>query len=101
MNALARSLAAVLLYLAVLPAAHAQVTIDVAKITCDQFIGYRIWSPTTIAIWLSGYYNGKHGNTTIDTKTLEDNTSKLKQFCLVNREMPVMQAVEDLLSSPQ
>jgi acid stress chaperone HdeB len=44
--------------------AQAQVTIDVAKITCDQFTAYRITDPHNIAIWLSGYYNGKrqHGH---------------------------------------
>ena len=31
--------------------AHAQVTLDVAKITCDQFTGYKITNPQNIAIW--------------------------------------------------
>jgi regulator of protease activity HflC (stomatin/prohibitin superfamily) len=43
--------------------AQAQVSIDVAKITCDQFAAYRITDPRNIAIWLSGYYNGKCDNT--------------------------------------
>jgi acid stress chaperone HdeB len=35
--------------------ASAQVTVDVAKITCDQFTLYKITDPQNIAIWLSGY----------------------------------------------
>ena len=45
--------------LAEIHAAGAQVTLDVAKITCDQYSGYRITSGN-IAIWLSGYYSGLH-----------------------------------------
>src|SRR5262245_63026093 len=41
------------------PAARAQVTIDVSKITCDQWIGYKLTRPENIAMWLSGYYHGK------------------------------------------
>ena len=58
----------VLLFLADGPAARAQVTLDVAKITCDQFTGNKITNPDNIAMWLSGYYNGKRGNTILDTQ---------------------------------
>ncbi len=51
---------------AVLPA-HAQVTIDVSKITCEQYILYSVADPKDIAMWLSGYYNAKRNNTVIDT----------------------------------
>ena len=34
---------------------RAQVTIDVSKITCDQFMLYKLTDPRNIAIWLSGY----------------------------------------------
>ena len=51
-------------------AARAQVTIDVAKITCDQYLGYKVTNPQNIAIWLSGYYHGKRGETTVDTQQL-------------------------------
>jgi acid stress chaperone HdeB len=50
--------------------AAAQVTLDVSKITCDQFSGYKITSPDNIAIWLSGYYSGKRDSTIVDTQNL-------------------------------
>ena len=52
------------------PAARAQVTIDVSKITCNQFIDREVGDPRDIAIWLSGYYHGKRGETTVDTQQL-------------------------------
>src|SRR5882672_1544271 len=49
---------------------HAQVTLDVAKVTCDQWAGYKITNPQNIALWVSGYFNGARGNTVLDTQRL-------------------------------
>ena len=75
---------------------HAQVTLDLSKITCDQWSGYKITNPQNIALWLSGYYNGKRGNTVIDTQGLTAENQKLRDFCITNPQMPVMQAAEKL-----
>ena len=85
--------------LEMVPAARAQVTIDVSKITCDQFTGYKITNPQNIAIWLSGYHSGKRGNTILDTQKLAADTRMLQDYCLRNPQVPVMQAVETLLGA--
>jgi len=78
---------------------HAQVTIDVAKITCGQFLAYRIADPKDIALWLDGYYTGKRGGSTLlETQALKSNYDRLRNHCLVNQDMPVMQAIEKLFS---
>jgi acid stress chaperone HdeB len=78
---------------------HAQVTIDVAKITCGQFLAYTIADPKDIALWLNGYYTGKRGGSTlIDTQASKANYDKLRGYCLVNQTIPIMQAVETLFS---
>jgi acid stress chaperone HdeB len=79
--------------------AHAQVMLDVAKITCSQWAGYKITNPQNIALWLSGYYNGKRNNTVLDTQALTADVQKLRDFCIVNPEVPVMQAVEKTISA--
>src|SRR5690242_6920697 len=56
--------------------AHAQVTLDVAKVTCDQWAGYKITNPQNIALWISGYFNGARGNTVLDTQRLTADTQK-------------------------
>jgi hypothetical protein len=51
-----------LLVLAVLlaaPAGRAQVTVDVAKITCTQLLSFSVADPKDIAVWLSGYYTAE------------------------------------------
>jgi acid stress chaperone HdeB len=78
-------------------AARAQVTVEVSKITCEEFASYKITDPEKIAIWLSGYYHGKEGNTSLDRVQLDENTKKLEEYCLQNGEILVMQAFEKLL----
>jgi acid stress chaperone HdeB len=80
-------------------AGHAQVTVDVAKITCGQFLAYSIADPKDIALWLNGYYTGKRGGGTIlDTQALKANYDQVRGYCLVNQNTPVMQAVETLFA---
>lgn len=76
--------------------AHAQVMLDLSKVTCEQWSGYKITNPQNIALWLSGYYNGKRGNTVLDTQALAAENQKLRDFCITNSQMPVMQAAEKL-----
>src|SRR6266404_5931687 len=74
------------------PAARAQVMLDVSKITCEQFAGYKITTPQNIAIWLSGYYNGKRSNTVIDMQKFMENTKALERYCIQNPQILVMKA---------
>jgi len=74
--------------------ARAQVMLDVSKITCEQFAGYKITTPQNIAIWLSGYYNGKQSNTVIDMQKFMENTKALERYCIQNPQILVMKAGE-------
>jgi len=78
---------------------QAQVTIDVSKITCAQYVQEKISSPSLIAAWLSGYYNAKRNNLLIDPGAMQDNVSKVKNFCSdeKNFKVSVMKAVESAL----
>ena len=49
-----------------LQAVQAQVTIDITKITCDEFLAGRLTDSNSLAIWLNGYVNGARGKTIID-----------------------------------
>lgn len=78
---------------------RAQVLLDVSKITCWQFATYKVASPQSIAIWVSGYHHGKRGDTVIDTQGLVANADKLAEYCTKNPDVPFMQAVETILGS--
>ena len=77
----------------------AQVTIDMAKVDCQQFATYKIAHPDRVAIWLNGYFHGKRGDLIVDTQELAGNTDKLQEYCLKNPDVLLMQAVETLFGS--
>jgi acid stress chaperone HdeB len=82
--------------LVAIPAARAQVQIEVSKITCEQYLLFKVADPRDIAIWLSGYYHGKKGSTVLETQALKDNADKLSSYCRGHPRDTVMQAVESL-----
>src|SRR5262245_3834259 len=98
--------------------AQAQVSIDVSKITCDEYVHDKIppsdfvsfpavgsletrsmLSRWLIASWLSGYYHAKRNNRIIDSESFEDNVSKLTNYCYdeKNFKVPIMKAIEQVL----
>jgi hypothetical protein len=65
------------------PTVQAQETLDLSKVTYDQFVGEKLATPSNyIVIWLSGYYHGKHmGNTIVEPQTLKQNEEKIYSYC--------------------
>ena len=83
------------------PPAQAQVSVDVAKITCRQLFFDKMISPNekSLALWLSGYYNGKRNNTILDLGALARNVDKVEDYCRMNQDEMVMDAVNKALGS--
>jgi len=82
------------------PAARAQVTIEVSKITCEQYLSFSVADPRDINIWLSGYYHGKEGTTVFEPHRLREIAEKVQAECLKqpNAKLPVMQALQKVLA---
>jgi len=78
-------------------AAQAQVTLDLSKVTCDQFIKYKVADPKLITIWLSGYFHGKRGDTTVDTQRLNSDADEVEKYCFKNPDAPLMPSVETII----
>jgi acid stress chaperone HdeB len=89
-------LALPLMALAILPAG-AQVTIDVSKITCEQYVLFTVADPHDIAMWLSGYFNSKTNNTVLDTQKFREHAKQVMDYCQQNFKTPVMEAAEKVL----
>ncbi len=85
------------LALSVNTAASAQVTVDMAKISCEQFALFKVADPDTIAVWLHGYYSGKNGTTVVDIESLKANARKVRDYCLQSPETNLLDAVEKIL----
>jgi len=80
--------------------AQAQTSIDLAKITCEQYILHKVTDPRNIIIWLSGYYSNR-GDTVIHVQEFEENAKKVTEFCRANLKVPVMEAFQKLLKPVQ
>jgi hypothetical protein len=79
----------------VVSTARAQVTLDVSKITCHQFLRGEVGaSIRSVSNWLSGYYNGKRGNTVIETGSMRKNERELERYCRKNPETNIMDAAK-------
>src|ERR1700754_5129020 len=76
-------------------AATAQVTVDIAKINCEQFFTLKT-DPDALVVWLSGYYHAKNNSTMIDTQEFKDNVRMLRVACRnpSNFKTPVMQVID-------
>jgi len=97
--------------------AQAQVSIDVSKITCDEYVHDKIpiadlpafsaapletrsmLSRTLIAAWLSGYHHAKRNTKIIDLESFDDNVTKLTNYCYdeKNFKVPIVEAAETVL----
>jgi acid stress chaperone HdeB len=87
-------LALALVALAILPA-RAQVTIDVSKITCEQYVLFTVADQRDIAMWLSGYFNSKSNNTVLDTQKFREHAKQVMDYCQQNFKSPVMEAAQN------
>src|SRR5215813_9195672 len=81
-----------------IPTMQAQVTVDVAKITCQQIVmGELPWTQTEVVLWLSGYYNGKRNSTLAEPEAIKKDEGKVTKYCYQHRETTVMDAVKNVL----
>jgi hypothetical protein len=88
----ARALALIIIF--TVQIAHAQVTVDISKITCEQF--NVMPKADSVAIWLSGYYHGGKRESVIDMNKFEDNARNLRAACRQsdNFKRSIMQLIE-------
>jgi hypothetical protein len=78
--------------------APAQTSIDIAKITCEQFILQQVTDPRNVIIWLSGYH-AKRGDTVIQVQQFEENAKKVTDACRANLKGMVMEVFEKVVQS--
>jgi len=83
--------------------AMAQMTVDVAKITCRQYLFDRTFSPRApmIANWLSGYFNRQKNNTVVDLGAMAKNKDKVEDYCRMNQDVTLIEAAKSALGLPK
>ena len=88
--------ASTLVTLAAMQFAQAQVTVDISKITCEQF--NVLPKANSVALWLGGYHHGQKSDPVIEVNTFEENVRKLRAACLRpdNFTKPIIQLIDSL-----
>jgi|SRR5689334_7580945 hypothetical protein len=76
--------------------ANGQTTIDVSKITCNQFLAFRVADPIKIGIWLSGYYHGLRKDASLDVQGLQERYDRLKSECYAKPNERVLDLIESM-----
>jgi HdeA/HdeB family len=84
--------------LAIFAAANASAQIiDVAKISCKQYLAGNIVRQGYLTLWLSGYSNGTRNDTVIGTGTVQGIANKVGTYCRSNLDSGLMDAVQNVL----
>jgi acid stress chaperone HdeB len=90
-------LTSVLFLFVQIPTMQAQVTVDVAKISCEQLLTQALpFTSRDIVLWLSGYYHGKHDNTIVEPDAFKRDENKLNTFCFGHGETTVVDALKNM-----
>jgi hypothetical protein len=78
--------------------ASAQI-VDVAKISCKQYLTGTIVRQDYLTLWLSGYLSGTRNDTVIQTSTVQNVADKVGTYCRSNLDAGLMDAVQNVLGA--
>jgi hypothetical protein len=78
--------------LAVWPA-HAQVNVDMNRITCRNLLGYDSANKNFVAYWMSGYYSASKNNDVLDFERLQKNADRVVGYCRKHKSDPLPKAI--------
>ena len=92
--------AAFCLMLAMLPGTalpsvtHAQVSIDMARVTCADYLALAPAESAVFSAWMSGWFNQKTGYVFVDLNAYARNVASVKSWCASNPTQTVMASLQ-------
>lgn len=78
---------------------QAQMTIDMSRVTCANYLAMSPDQTRTFSAWMSGWFNHKWGYISVGLNDFARNIASIKQFCTTYPQETVMAALER--STPQ
>jgi hypothetical protein len=88
------------LALALMPSVgHAQMTLDMTRITCADYLGMPRDRSEIFSAWMSGWFNQRFGYVSVGFDDFERNIASVKHWCTANPQRTIMAALEQ--SPPQ
>ena len=73
---------------------NAQVTIEMADITCKDFAGYDAETQDFIGNWMRGFWMSQKNLTLIEQRYVKRNTQKIARYCAKLPKTPLMTAIQ-------
>jgi hypothetical protein len=74
--------------------AHAQVTIDMSRVTCAEYLAMPPAQSADFSAWMSGWFNQKNGYVFIDLNAYARNVANVKSWCALNSAQTVMAGLQ-------
>lgn len=85
----ARRLSAVVVVCVAPLAASAQVSIDMTRVTCQQYLSFPDENARVFNAWMSGWFNQKTGSVSVDLNAYARNVENVRQWCASNPQASV------------
>ena len=80
---------------ALLPSvSHAQVTVDMSRVTCAQYLAMAPAQSADFSAWMSGWFNQKNGYVFVDLNAYARNVANVKAWCATNPAQTVMAGLQ-------
>jgi acid stress chaperone HdeB len=80
--------------LAMSNAGVAQANVDMARITCAEYLAMSPADSAVFSAWISGWFNQKKGYAWINTDAFARNVASVKAWCTGNPTQSVMAGLE-------
>ena len=92
-----RAISAVVAILFFPAVANAQVTINMAALTCNQYLAMSPQVSRDFSAWISGWFSNRAEKRSVDLLQHRKNVEALKTWCLSHPEASVMSAAQTAL----
>lgn len=74
--------------------AQAQVSLDMARVSCAQYMALSASDFAVFSAWMSGWFNQKTGYVYVDLDAYARNVANLKSWCASNPTQTVMSGLQ-------
>ena len=75
-------------------AGQAQVTLDMTKVTCANYLAMSPGDARVFSAWMSGWFNQRFGYITVGLDDFAKNVASVRQWCTSNTQATIMAALE-------
>jgi hypothetical protein len=77
--------------------AHAQLTIDMARITCEQYLAMTPARSNDFSAWMSGWFSFKNDRPFVDLVVHQKNIASVKEWCKFHPRESVMTGLKNAI----